>query len=200
MSRTLVKWGFLRETKDVADKAGIDKDTGVCRTGLDEYLSVIFPGSEWIHDTSFGVHGGINYRIRPDYRCDTLKIIVEFDGLQHYQKPDIIRKDRENQIIYEQFGYKVVRIPYFIQLTNKVVFELFGVKVGEPLFPENIPSMGPKGQNTPAFCCPAGIKRMAAEFKHFPQQYEINQKALYDMNDEMISGAKLLADEVEKLG
>ena len=34
-------WGFLRETKEDAAKAGIDKDTGLCRTGLEEYLKVI---------------------------------------------------------------------------------------------------------------------------------------------------------------
>lgn len=28
------KWGFLRETDAMAKKAGIDKDTGVHRTGL----------------------------------------------------------------------------------------------------------------------------------------------------------------------
>ena len=37
------KWGFLRETAELARKAGIDKDTGIHRTGLDEYLKIIFP-------------------------------------------------------------------------------------------------------------------------------------------------------------
>jgi hypothetical protein len=37
------KWGFLRETKVMAKNAGIDKDTGLHRTGLEEYLEVIFP-------------------------------------------------------------------------------------------------------------------------------------------------------------
>ena len=36
-------WGFLRETSELAKKAGIDKDTGLVRTGLNEYLDVIFP-------------------------------------------------------------------------------------------------------------------------------------------------------------
>jgi len=36
------KWGFLRETTKVAIKAGIDADTGLHRTVLNEYLSVIF--------------------------------------------------------------------------------------------------------------------------------------------------------------
>lgn len=37
------KWGFLRETKELAAKAGIDKDTGLYRTGMEDYLAVIFP-------------------------------------------------------------------------------------------------------------------------------------------------------------
>ena len=35
------QWGFIRETSKIAEKAGIDKATGILRTGLDEYLSVI---------------------------------------------------------------------------------------------------------------------------------------------------------------
>jgi len=35
-------WGFLRETEAMAKKAGIDKDTGLHRTGLEVYLKVIF--------------------------------------------------------------------------------------------------------------------------------------------------------------
>lgn len=198
-SREKIRWGFLRETKEMAIKAGIDADTGVCRTGLDEYLSIIFPESKWIHDETFGQHGDELYRIRPDYRCEELKMIVEFDGVQHYQNPDAILRDMNNQKIYESFDYKVVRIPYFVQLTNEVVFALFGKKVEEELFPESIPSMGPKGRNTPAYCCPAGIKRMADDFKRFPQQYEVNMKALVEMKNEFLSGAELLEVEMKKL-
>ena len=35
-------WGFLRETTEEAIKAGNDKDTGLNRTGLNEYLK-FFP-------------------------------------------------------------------------------------------------------------------------------------------------------------
>lgn len=193
------EWGFIRETKEKAIEAKNDPDTGVCRTGLDEYLEIIFPGRVWIHDTAFGNHGDKNYRIRPDYRCDEFKIIVEFDGLQHYQSPEKIRIDKKNTQIYESFDYKVIRIPYFIQLTNDVVKELFGVEISECLFPKDVPSMGPKGKNTPAYCCPAGVARMANEFIRFPQQYEVNMKALIAMNDEFLSGAKLLQDEIYRI-
>ena len=58
-----------------------------------------------------------------------IKKIVEYDGLQHYTNPINILKDCKNQEIYEKFGYRVIRIPYFIQLTNEVVKEIFNVKI-----------------------------------------------------------------------
>ena len=105
------KWGFLRETTELAKKAGIDKDTGLVRTGLNEYLAVIFPDThDWIHDKAFGEHNGEKYKIRPDYRSDSLRLIVEFDGLPHYENPDTIQKDFANQMIYEKCLYILVII------------------------------------------------------------------------------------------
>ena len=100
------KWGFLRETSEKAQKAGIDSDTGLHRTGLEEYLKVIFPEiskEEWIHDK--GVPGSKS-QTRPDYRCESLKLIVEFDGLQHYQKPDVICADEIKTICTRQWVTK----------------------------------------------------------------------------------------------
>ena len=193
-------WGFLRETTELAKKSGIDKDTGLVRTGLDEYLKVIFPNTtDWIHDKAFGEHNGQKYKIRPDYKSDSLKLIVEFDGLPHYTNPDSIDKDIKNQKIYEKNGYKVVRIPYFIQLSNDVVEKLFNVKIKEPLFDAKIPSLGIKGRNSPAYLCPAGIRRMAKEFLNYPEQYQVNLKALKDANNPILSGVDFLEEEINKL-
>lgn len=82
------KWGYLRETKEAAKKAGIDSKTGLHRTGLEEYLATIFFGEEWVHDKCVP---GLKRKIRPDYRCERLKLIVEFDGLPHYKNPNIIK-------------------------------------------------------------------------------------------------------------
>lgn len=174
-------------------------DTGLHRTGLEDYLAVIFPDipqSEWIHDKTLE---SIGKKIRPDYRHEESKLIIEFDGLQHYQKPERIKADDENQKFYEKYGYKVVRIPYFIQLSNDVVKQMFGKDIKEPLFDATIPSMGIKEKNTPAYCCPAGLKRMAKEFHKYPQQYQSNLKALQEINDEYLSGASILKEEYEKI-
>ena len=192
------QWGFLRETKEDAEKAGVDKDTGVCRTGLDEYLAVIFPNThDWIHDKGGVELDGKKLGTRPDYRSESLKMIVEFDGLPHYTNPDVILKDLQNTDNYEKAGYKVVRIPYFIQLSKDAVKELFSVDLDQELFDDSIPSLGLKGRNTPAYLCHEGVKRMAKEFLRFPHQYEINLKALKEANSSFLTGVELLIQYAE---
>lgn len=190
------KWGFLRETNSLAKKAGIDKDTGLHRTGLDEYLKFIFPEiDDWIHDKTLGLVNGILYRSRPDFRSEKLKLVIEFDGLQHYTKPDIIEKDIKNTELYKSFGYKVVRIPYFIQLTNKAVKTFFDINLNEELFDEKISSLGIESKNTPAYLCPAGVKRMADEFRKFPEQYKTNIEFLKKQNNSFRTGIEFLEQE-----
>lgn len=194
MKRVKEKWGFLRETTEAAIKAGIDRGTGLHRTGLNEYLKVIFPDiDDWVHDKALGLT--VNNKVcrkRPDYRSEKLKMIVEFDGIQHYTMPDRIKNDVLSTKFYESLGYKVVRIPYFIQLTNKAVKYFFNVDVKEPLFNENIHSMDKNDRNTPAFLCGAGVLRMIEEFKHHPEQYRVNKEFLISQNDQFLTGVDLI--------
>ena len=193
------KWDFIRETKEKAIKAGIDKDTGLHRTGLDEYLNAIFPDiTDWVHDKSIGVLNGEKCQCRPDYRSEPLKLIVEFDGLQHYTNPNNIIKDVSQTLKYEVGGYKVVRIPYFIQLTKSAIKILFDIIVDEDFFDPSIPSIGIKGENTPAFLCPIGIERMAKEFVRFPDQYKVNLEALEKEANERLTGVNLLKEHYAK--
>lgn len=188
----MLQWGYLREDAEKAKKAGIDKNTGLPRTSLKEYLDVIFPKvKDWVHDQPIAqVLDGKKLRIRPDYRSDRLKMVVEFDGTQHYEKPDVIRRDLWNTEAYRRLGYKAVRIPYFIQLTQAAVKTLFGVKTG-PLFDGKYPSLG-TGRGSPACLPHAGLKRMARVFLHFPEQYEVNVEALKNEDDEFLTGVTRL--------
>ena len=195
-----MEYGYLRESDKLAKKAGFDSVTGLCRTGLEEYLKVIFPEiNDWEHDKGFPVLvNNKKCRKRPDYRSDTLKLVIEFDGLPHYQKPDTIMQDRENEIFYNNCGYKVVRIPYFIQLTNENVFKLFGKKVDTNLFPEGYTSLDPSQRNTPAFLCPAGILRMAKTYKEFPKEYQLEKEYLKQFDDQL-TGLNLLEEIMKEL-
>lgn len=180
--------GYLRETAELAQKAGPDKEFNIIRSGLDEYLAIIFPETtDWIHDKAFSKE----IRTRPDYRSDTLKLIIEFDGLPHYMNPDIIRKDKDNTKIYELAGYTVIRIPLFIQLTSKVILRLFNKTVSPDLvFPDNnIVSFSAKSRFTPAYLPMAGLYRMAEDFLRVaPEQLVTNLAYLKQLDDDFISG------------
>ena len=189
-----VKWGYLRETSEKAIKAGKDADTGLHRTGLEEYLKAIFPTvRDWVHDKAIGKSlDGKKLKCRPDYRSEKLMLIVEFDGVQHYTNPDKIRRDDRNTDAYRRLGYKVVRIPYFIQLTNSAIKKFFGVAVKEPMFDVRYASLGVSSRNSPAYLCHAGLERMAEVFAQFPDQYKVNMKALKKSTDDFMTGASLL--------
>lgn len=192
------KWGYLRETEVKAQKTEVNPTNGMHKTGLDTYLKAIFPNTDdWIHDKTVP---NCKKKTRPDYRSESLKLIIEFNGLPHYKKPNIILNDKEKEKLYTELGYKVVQIPYFIQLTNKTVERMFGVSVEEQLFNEDISSLLSRDECTPAYLCPLGIKRMAEDFLKYPEQYEVNVNSMKNEKEDInLTGFDLLEKEYNKL-
>lgn len=135
---------------------------------LGQCLAELFPNNEFIHDKAVPGAGIGN---RPDYRCEELKLIVEFDGYQHYCQVDVIYKDRLKDATYTNMGYRIVRIPYFVQLTSNVVNHYFGVDDVDMQidFPHGF--IADKGEKLPAEFCSLGIARFVDELQelHFIQ-------------------------------
>ncbi|MCM1139787.1 MAG: endonuclease domain-containing protein [Muribaculum sp.] len=192
MSNPSKHWGYIRETYKGVEKEQTESDVGY--TSLYEYLNVIFPEvDDWIHNKTIKDSDGKSLtRGKPDYHSPSLKLVVEFDGVLHYQKPDNIIRDINNTRLYESLGYKVIRIPYFIQLSNSAIKDLFGIEVKDQMFDEQNPSFGVKWKNTPAFMCYAGLCRMANEFHRFPKQYQVNLEALRKEKCQELAGTEYL--------
>ena len=91
---------------------------------LKEYVELMYPDTEWVHDKRFK-----DTRYRPDYVSHEKKLIVEFDGYQHYTSTKAIIRDKAKDKLFSDLGYKVVRIPYFVQMSNSVIKQLFGLEV-----------------------------------------------------------------------
>ena len=89
---------------------------------LGDFLKSRIDG-DWINNKKLQ-GSGINNR--PDYRNETYKLIVEFDGYRHYNSYNTIKDDNKKDYIYSNMGYTVVRIPYFVQLDEYVIETLFG--------------------------------------------------------------------------
>lgn len=129
---------------------------------LGQCLAKIFPDYKFIHDNAVPGSGISN---RPDYRCEELKLIVEFDGYKHYCEIDTIFKDRLKDEAYTSMGYRIVRIPYFVQLTSDVVKHYFGVDDVDMQinFPHGF--IADKGAKLPAEYCSLGIVRFMNELR-----------------------------------
>ena len=60
-----------------------------------------------------------NTRYRWDILIKDINTIVEFDGYGHYCKSSTIMNDIRKDKIANNLKYKIVRIPYFVQLTTQ---------------------------------------------------------------------------------
>lgn len=195
------KWGFLRETQKQVEKAAKIAEKAqkeVCYTCFDEYRKVIFPElseDEWKHNKRFYDKGKRTF-VCADFCCEKLKLVIEIDGVQHYTNPDVIVRDIEKDQKYKNLGYRIVRIPYFIQLTNETIRILFDRDVDVPMFDKESPSFvfWKNCHNTPAYMCPAGIERMRQDFQKFPQQYQVNLCYLKELDKQYheLAGLKYL--------
>ncbi len=171
-----IRFGFVRETEKMALKEDVDV-TGIPRTGLETYLRYIFPNvNDWAHNKQFP-----GKKTRPDYRSDTLKMVVEFDGLPHFRDRAAFEKDSVNTKNYKNAGYKVVRIPLYLNLTTSVINNLFDVNLTQPFFEANV---SPFNENFQPNCfCMTGLKRMADDYlKYAQEQIPIMMESIKEMS------------------
>lgn len=121
---------------------------------LGEFLEVLYPNKEWIHDERFQADEH-TYNFKPDYCCHELKMCVEFDGPDHYVKANIVQADENKDQKLHELGYKIVRIPYFIQLDRSSIQFFFDKNFSfSNRFPHGFVS---KNVVLPASFCEQGI-------------------------------------------
>lgn len=129
---------------------------------LEELLSILYPGEAFQRGKQVARS---NCRMKPDFQCENMKMLVEFDGFRHYTDSQNVFLDRMKNEHFERLGYKVVRIPYFVQPCASTIKILFGLDVE---YSQKYPH-GFHDENfmSPAdFCC-AGIDRFLADLERF---------------------------------
>lgn len=143
------------------------------KTNLGKILSELFK------DNSFKYRKQIQ-GYRADYCCDALKLIVEFDGIDHYQKSTVVQSDAAKDTMLTSLGYTVVRIPFFVQMSSEVIKNLFKINIDFiRTFPHGFISK--KAINmTPAHFCPLGLKRFVNDLHKFSY---IKQDILNSLKD-----------------
>ncbi len=162
-------------------ESSLFNDSYLTEVLLGNYLETIFSEFEFERDR---VVPNSKIRNRADYRNDKLMLIVEFDGYRHYSETKTILADEKKDIIYSGLGYKIIRIPYFVQISKDVVFDLFGVHTNIP----QVYSHGfiDKKALLPSDFCELGIKRFLFDLNRFSY-----------IKSEIISSLK---NKIEELG
>lgn len=145
---------------------------------LEEVLKFLYPNSNWIKNKmipndiferrSNKFENPIQKRMfKPDYRSEEDSIIVEFDGIAHYQNSSVFWNDLDKKDYYEGLGYKFIQIPYFIQPTKEVVKVYFDIEVEKDLTDKkngfNIEN-GKLNKNMPSSFSEDGVRRFISEF------------------------------------
>lgn len=158
---------------------------------LNKCLEKLFPNDIFIHNKFIKnnnefVLNSFGQKIRPDYFCEKLNLIIEYDGYQHYTKPDVILKDEENTIILRKMGYKVIRIPFYVQLDSKNIEYFFKIKYNYNLYNMCFDSGFKHPKITlPSEFCELGLIRFYNELWKFPSQtvlsiiYSLGYRLLY---------------------
>ena len=67
-------------------------------------------------------------RTYPDFLLENEKIIIEFQGYHHFTKKEVVYRDNYKRNFHLFSGYKLIEIPYFIQLDEDVTEKLFGIR------------------------------------------------------------------------
>ena len=100
------------------------------------------------------------------YEVSGQTTVVEFDGDSHYRDPMKMKRDRQKDEVAASLGYRVVRVPYWVQLTNETLLHYFDLRA-------NIVQDFPHGfiatKLFPASYCPMGIERFARELQGLPK-------------------------------
>lgn len=94
-------------------------------TKLGEVLQTLYPHETIIHNKQVP---SSNLKYRPDYRIDSLKMIIEFDGYLHYSSASKIKREKIKEFEYGKMGYSIKRIPYFVQVDSNTIKHIFNIE------------------------------------------------------------------------
>lgn len=165
---------------------------------LGEILKHLKPNLNFINNKN--VPNSILKRHRPDYRCEEIKLILEFDGYRHYCDPKVILSDIKKDEEYEKLGYRVFRIPYFIQMSSKLLELIFNEEIEyKQTYPDGF--IDEKAM-LPASFCSMGIEKFEEDLKKFDYAYDSIFKSMERINKdhrEIIYNKKTLF-QVKKSG
>jgi very-short-patch-repair endonuclease len=131
---------------------------------LEEALVQIIGEADW-HGREIQVAAGRRQRWDMVYKTQTGRVAVEFDGDEHYRNTLKIKADFDKDEMAKQGNYRVIRIPYWVQLTNETLKHYFDL---DATIIQDFPHGFITTKVFPASFCELGIDRFRAEIVSLP--------------------------------
>ena len=114
------------------------------------------------------------------FRINAVTTVVEFDGDAHYRDPLKMKIDNEKDAVADSLGYRVVRIPYWVQLDNETLQYFFNIS-------DEIDQDFPHGfiitKLFPGSYCELGIQRFQSELAALPPN--VSRRILQSLRDQI---------------
>jgi hypothetical protein len=92
-------------------------------------------------------------------------VVVEYDGDPHYCNTIRIKADREKDRVAADLGFRVVRFPYWIQLTSEMLAHYFELSAE---IRQDFPHGFVTTKIFPASFCEIGVERFEHELRDLP--------------------------------
>ena len=144
---------------------------------LEKALSEIVGDEAW-HGAEIQVAAGRRQRWDMVYESPTGKVAVEFDGDEHYRNALKIKADFDKDAIAKQGNYRVVRIPYWVQLTGEMLRHYFNL---EAQIIQDFPHGFITTKVFPASFCELGVERFRVELQDLPPS--VREAVLLSLRD-----------------
>ena len=143
---------------------------------LGDVLKIIFKDENIIHDKKLDLLNHSNFR--PDYLLPNRKLLVEFQGYQHFTITKIACKDIIKQKAAIASGYQLIEVPYFVQLTKNVTIKLFNEQIDKNLRKLNFSNNFPHGfihpkATLPYDYCSLGLRRFKEFLNNLPNEVRL---------------------------
>lgn len=127
----------------ITNKNGL-REYGEENNCLNIILSKLFPNNIFLHNKILTIdkqvlRTKVGTIIKPDYVCHELKMIVEFDGDNilrrgHFSDVSINIMDKLKDDVYHEIGYKIIRIPPYVQLDSEMIKYYFDIDYLDDLY------------------------------------------------------------------
>ncbi len=99
------------------------------------------------------------------FQCNAETVLVEYDGDEHYRDSLKIKADAHKDALAIAHGMRLVRVPYWVQLTNQTARHYFGLEAEiEQSFPHGFITT----KLFPASFCEMGVERFRREIDALP--------------------------------